>query len=79
MAMTALAAVWVAGCGSPEDDAGGGPDTTALQVTEPGPFFGECASISDDEVEAAFALGEFSMVTRNSVGCEWETYVGGRA
>lgn len=78
VAMAALAGVFMAGCGSSEDDPGGsGPETTALQVTEPGPFFGECGSISDDEVEAAFALGEFSTVTRNSVGCEWETYVGG--
>ncbi|MFD6858885.1 DUF3558 domain-containing protein [Rhodococcus sp. NPDC060090] len=78
VAMAALAGVFVAGCGSSADDQGGsGPETTGLQVTEPGPFFGECGSISDDEVQAAFALGEFSAVTRNSVGCEWETYVGG--
>ena len=73
-----LAAVGVvaalAGCGG-RDDAG--TDTAAPpatgQITEPGPFFGQCGSVTDDEVSTAFGMPSFTGVTRNSVGCEWET------
>lgn len=79
---TMLAAVAVVGfaatgCGSGDDGPPVADAPSAPQVTEPGPFFGECSSVTDDEVAAAFGLGTFATVTRNSVGCEWETVVGG--
>lgn len=62
-----------AGCG------GAGEESTEVEdaapSTEryvPGPFFGECGSVTDDEVVSAFGLGPFTSVTRNSVGCQWE-------
>ncbi|MCQ4121316.1 DUF3558 domain-containing protein [Rhodococcus tibetensis] len=73
-----LAAVGVvaalAGCGGGD---GSGTDTAAPpstgQITDPGPFFGQCGSVTDDEVSKAFGMPSFTGVTRNSVGCEWET------
>ncbi len=69
--LVAVSAVLV-GCA----DAGDGSSTVAAapphQVTAPGPFFGECGSVTDDEVAEAFAMPPFTAVTRNSVGCEWE-------
>ncbi|MFZ2174473.1 MAG: DUF3558 domain-containing protein [Rhodococcus sp. (in: high G+C Gram-positive bacteria)] len=64
----------LAGCGSEDDsdtDTAAGP--TLSQVTEPGPFFGQCGSVTDEEVAKAFGMPSFTGVTRNSVGCEWET------
>ncbi|WP_072805601.1 DUF3558 domain-containing protein [Rhodococcoides yunnanense] len=72
----ALAAL-VAGCGS-GDDGASGPQETTTTTTDPGasgPFFGQCGSVADEEVLGAFAVPAFTMITRNSVGCEWE--VGG--
>ena len=37
-----------------------------------GPFFGECGSVTDQEVTAAVALPQLPVVWRNSVGCVWE-------
>ncbi|QNG21444.1 DUF3558 domain-containing protein [Rhodococcus triatomae] len=76
--MAAVSAVTlVAACGdggdSPSPVPTGAP--TASEPTDPGPFLGECGSVTDDEVAAAFAMPPFTMITRNSVGCEWE--VGG--
>jgi len=77
--LAAVAALGFAatGCGSGDDAPPAADASPAQQVTEPGPFFGECSSVTDDEVAAAFGLGAFATVTRNSVGCEWETVVGG--
>lgn len=66
----------LAGCGGGNDGASavdGVPGGAApTQATEPGPFFGQCGSVSDDEVAKAFGMSAFTSVTRNSVGCEWE-------
>ncbi len=62
------------GCGSGSSDA----DATTTQAAGPskpaplGPFFGECGSVSDDEVKTAFAVSQLPVVYRNSVGCVWE-------
>lgn len=68
-------AVLMAGCGGGEDDTVSPPQDKAPSTAayEPGPFFGECGSITDAEVQAAFGAGPFAQVTRNSVGCQWET------
>lgn len=77
LAAVAVVGFTATGCGS-DGDAPPVPEAPpAAQVTEPGPFFGECSSVTDDEVAAAFGLGAFAAVTRNSVGCEWESVVGG--
>lgn len=76
-ALAFLAMLVAAGCGSGDDAADQVQTSTTSAVTEPGPLFGECGSLTDDEVVNAFALGPFSSVTRNSVGCEWELFVGG--
>ncbi|KIQ18298.1 DUF3558 domain-containing protein [Rhodococcus sp. MEB064] len=66
------AAVALASCsGASGDTASDTPATTASEG--PGPFFGVCGGLTDDEVLAAFAVPAFAVVTRNSVGCEWET------
>ncbi len=75
LVITAVAAL-LAGCGSSDTDAAdtsieAAPTTTGAY--EPGPFFGECGSITDAEVQTAFGAGPFSQITRNSVGCQWET------
>lgn len=71
------AAVSIAGCGGASDtgseNTGASENTGSSEVYEPGPFFGECGSVTDAEVESAFAAGPFTQVTRNSVGCQWET------
>ena len=67
-------AAGLAGCGGDGDDSGTAPAAQSLpQVTDPGPFFGQCGSVTDDEVAKAFGMPPFTGVTRNSVGCEWET------
>ncbi|CCQ15320.1 putative lipoprotein LprB [Rhodococcus sp. AW25M09] len=73
LAITAVAAL-VAGCGGGENDAASSEEvTTTTTAYEPGPFFGECGSITDAEVQSAFGAGPFGQITRNSVGCQWET------
>ncbi|MDV8021936.1 DUF3558 domain-containing protein [Rhodococcus sp. IEGM 1330] len=67
-------AVLIAGCGGAEEDAAAPEDTAPTTAAyEPGPFFGECGSITDAEVQSAFGAGPFAQITRNSVGCQWET------
>ncbi|MEN0133792.1 MAG: DUF3558 domain-containing protein [Rhodococcus sp. (in: high G+C Gram-positive bacteria)] len=69
-----IVAAGLAGCGGDGDDSGSAPAAQSLpQVTDPGPFFGQCGSVTDDEVAKAFGMPPFTGVTRNSVGCEWET------
>lgn len=63
-------------CGSADEPAPAAT-STAPAVTDPGPQFDECAGLTDDEVANRFGLGAFDVVTRNSVGCEWELFVGG--
>lgn len=60
------------GCGSGDDSASQTPEQTTQQVSPEGPFFGLCGSVTDDEVRAEFGLPAFTMITRNSVGCEWD-------
>ena len=76
LATAGLVGLGAVACGG-SDDAGQPVASTTPSVTEPGPLFGECGSVSDDEVAAAFGLGTFATITRNSVGCEWESFVGG--
>ncbi|MBY4211644.1 DUF3558 domain-containing protein [Rhodococcus fascians] len=72
--VAATTAVLIAGCGGGEDDTAPPQDEApATAAYEPGPFFGECGSITDSEVQTAFGAGPFAQVTRNSVGCQWET------
>ncbi|MGF7119768.1 DUF3558 domain-containing protein [Rhodococcus sp. TAF43] len=65
-------AVLVTGCGA----AAGGSDessgSSASTARTSGPFFGECGSVTDEEVAAAFGVPSFGSVVRNSVGCEWQ-------
>ena len=62
------------GCGGDGDaENSDAPAPTRPPVAAPGPFFGECGSVSDAEVEAAFAIPDLPVVTRDSVGCVWET------
>jgi hypothetical protein len=68
------AVLLLAGCGDDSTDtAASTTTTTAPPAATPGPFFGECGSVSDDEIKAAFAIPELPVVTRNSVGCVWES------
>lgn len=66
----ALAALLV-GCGS-GDDASSARQSTSVDPGASGPFFGQCGSVNDEEVVRAFNVPAFTMITRNSVGCEWE-------
>lgn len=75
IAASAVTLLAVAGCGSDldvrsESDAPKAP-VQVLEPTEPGPFLGECGSVTDTEVSDAFGM-PFAVTTRNSVGCEWE-------
>ncbi|MBF4481014.1 MULTISPECIES: DUF3558 domain-containing protein [Rhodococcus] len=76
VATVGLMGLGAAACGN-SDDAEQAETAPTASVTDPGPLFDECGAMSDDEVAAAFGLGTFTTVTRNSVGCEWEIYVGG--
>ncbi len=68
-------ALLLAGCGS--DGSGDAEPTQGppgqSKPSTAGPFFGECGSVTDDEVLKAVALPQLPVVTRNSVGCVWET------
>lgn len=61
----------LAGCGS-SDPAQDQATSTPADVGGSGPFFGQCGSVNDEEVVSAFAVPAFTMITRNSIGCEWE-------
>lgn len=62
------------GCGGGDDadTPATTPTRAAPTVAQPGPFFGECGNVTDEEVRAAFAMPALPVVTRNSVGCVWE-------
>lgn len=62
----------VTACGSDDAPPAGDDAPAAGAAAEPGPFFGVCGGLTDDEVLAAFGVPAFAVVTRNSVGCEWE-------
>lgn len=66
---SALLAV-LAGCGF-GDDASDEPDPSSV-AAGPAPFFGECGSVTDQEVRDSLVVPVLTAVTRNSVGCEWE-------
>ncbi|KAA0017989.1 DUF3558 domain-containing protein [Antrihabitans cavernicola] len=65
----------MSGCGG-SDDSADNSDAAATSApakpAAPGPFFGECGSVTDQEVLAAFAMPALPVVWRNSVGCVWE-------
>lgn len=60
----------LAGCGSDAEKSEQADSTGA--APEGSPFFGECGSVTDEEVQGAFMAGAFATITRNSVGCQWE-------
>lgn len=66
-----------AGCGDSSDDGSAGSDESSAQG--PGPFFGECGSVTDDEVAGALGVPAFGTVTRDSAGCQWEVAAPGVA
>ncbi len=66
-----LAAVLV-GCGS-GDGAQDQPGVDAADPGATGPFFGQCGSVTDDEVVAKVGIPGLTTVTRNSIGCVWES------
>ncbi len=66
------AAVLLAGCGGAGSDEGAPGAAPASSAGAPGPFFGECGSVTDDEVATVFGVPGFGTVVRNSVGCEWQ-------
>ena len=70
---TLVCGLLLTGCGGGKAEESAAPTTTRPPVAAPGPFFGECGSVSDEEVEAAFAIPDLPVVTRDSVGCVWET------
>jgi hypothetical protein len=73
VALGALAAV-LAGCsGGGSSGGSASPPTPPLRVSPPGPFFGECGNVTDDEVAQAMAQPKFPVVFRNSVGCVWQS------
>ncbi len=61
-------AVFLAGCGSAED----AQSPSSPEQAPTAPFFGECGSVTDQEVRDAAVVPVFTAITRNSVGCEWE-------
>ena len=70
----ALAAL-VAGCGSAEHSQSSSSEPSSSQgqgQALAAPFFGECGSVTDEEVRDAAVVPVFTSITRNSVGCEWE-------
>lgn len=71
-----LATVLVLGAcssgGSDESsDTDSGVDSSGTD-TQAGPFFGECGSVTDDEVVSLMGVTAFDLITRDSVGCSWE-------
>ncbi|MGB3770965.1 MAG: DUF3558 domain-containing protein [Rhodococcus sp. (in: high G+C Gram-positive bacteria)] len=66
------AGVLVSACGSSSDDTASSQPSSTAASAGPGPFFGVCGGLSDDEVRGAFGVPAFAVVTRNSVGCQWE-------
>jgi len=71
VAVLVTVALLVAGCGrggSSEE-----PGAAESGAAGAGPFFGECGSITDEEVAEAVGVPSFAGVVRNSVGCEWQT------
>ncbi|MCC8928704.1 DUF3558 domain-containing protein [Rhodococcus sp. I2R] len=64
-------AVTLSACGSSDGDATPAEDVSGSGGS--GAFFGQCGSVGDQEVLDAFAVQAFTSITRNSVGCEWET------
>lgn len=73
--VSAAVLMLVTGCGSADNSEAPATDRSAvapvLSPTDPGPMFGECGSVTDDEVVAALGVGTFTAITRNGVGCEW--------
>ncbi|MDJ0358813.1 DUF3558 domain-containing protein [Rhodococcus sp. H29-C3] len=68
----AVCGILLAACGTGDDAAPSSQDSAEASAGEPGPFFGQCGSVADEEVRGAFVVTAFTMITRNSVGCEWE-------
>ncbi|QBJ95637.1 DUF3558 domain-containing protein [Rhodococcus sp. ABRD24] len=75
-ALTGIALL-LAGCGSAADEPQAADGAHAVgaetrSAASAGPFFGECASVTDQEVAETFGVSGFGTVIRNSVGCEWQ-------
>ncbi|RVW10239.1 DUF3558 domain-containing protein [Prescottella agglutinans] len=70
-ALLAAAGLLLAGCGGAESEEASG-DASVSTARGAAPFFGECGSVTDDEVAQAFGVPGFGTVVRNSVGCEWQ-------
>lgn len=75
MAISAVVLGTIVGCGSDasDDQSDSRASSPVAGPSDPGPMFAECGAVSDDEVASAFLVGGFATVTRNGVGCEWET------
>ncbi|WP_430333813.1 DUF3558 domain-containing protein [Rhodococcus sp. ACT016] len=74
-ALPAAAVLLLTGCGGSGADERSLGDAAASTTRDAGPFFGECGSVTDDEVAKAFGVPGFATVVRNSVGCEWQSSV----
>ncbi|WFR73832.1 DUF3558 domain-containing protein [Prescottella defluvii] len=72
-ALLAAAALLLAGCGGAGSGDAASGEASASTAHGAGPFFGECGSVTDDEVANAFGVPGFGAVVRNSVGCEWQS------
>ena len=71
---TVVLACVVAGCSKTNNSSTASPSSTpSTKVAALGPFFGECGSVTDDEVAEALDQPKLPIVTRNSVGCVWES------
>lgn len=67
--------VLLAGCGgerAPNEPDQAPSSSAEVDAGEGGPFFGECGSVTDEEVRERLAIPAFDIVTRDSVGCVWE-------
>lgn len=70
----AVALAVLSGCSDEDPSAAPGQgQPTKPKVSKLGPFFGECGSVTDDEVSRIVGEGKFPAVFRNSVGCVWES------
>lgn len=65
------AAVTVTACAGSSEPAAAG-DSGAADAASPGPLLDLCGGLTDDEVQTEFGVPSFAVITRNSVGCEWE-------
>jgi hypothetical protein len=65
----ALAAVLLAGCGSPEDTAA---STTTAPAPKEGFRSGDCNGVTDQDIAAAVGSGMFTKAVVSDAGCFWQ-------